>query len=284
MSVIGHRPLMSNAPCEPVVAATASDEYGHSRKLHVAQERPLTIYLNRQEVVTLMTLGTEPEFLVLGYLRNQGLLTVDSVVESVQVDWETEAAAVVTADGEVPELPDTHTVTTGCGQGTVYGDMREAIAGIKLQMTTPLPQSQIYDCLRSLGQMSKVYSEAGSVHGCALCYGTSVRYFVEDVGRHNAVDAIAGQMWLDGSSGQDCWFYTTGRLTSEIVMKVAMMGVPILLSRSGLTNMGLELALETGMTMVARAQGKHFLIYCGSENIELDVPLPRKNFVSHSSS
>ena len=264
-------PLLSNAACDTAVATVAVDEHGRQRRLHVVQERPLTLYLNRQEIVTLMTLGTSPERLALGYLLNQKLLPPDSVVKSVQVDWEAEAAAVVTADDAMPELPAARTITTGCGQGTMYGDLRQSIADIRLNAGTPLRQSQIYECLKTLGLMSKVYSKAGSVHGCALCHGTEVRYFVEDVGRHNAVDAIAGQMWLDNGSGEGCWFYTTGRLTSEMVIKVAMMQVPVLLSRSGITNMGLELAVATGMTLVARTKGRHFLVYCGRENIELDV-------------
>src|SRR5690606_16072922 len=166
-------------------------------------------------------------------------------------------------------------VTTGCGQGTVFGGIMEDLSRIRVRPMR-LRQSQIYALLGNLGACNEVYRSAGAVHGCALCRGEEVLVFIEDVGRHNAVDAIAGHMWLEGMDGADKIFYTTGRLTSEMVIKVGQMGIPVLVSRSGITQMGLALARQLGVTLLARAQGKHFLIYNGAENIELDVRLPPK--------
>jgi len=260
------------------------DEYGNVRELQVAGERPLTIYLDRHEVVTLMTLGTQPELLVLGYLKNQGLVDSIAQVRSVQVDWETEAAAVVTDAGATATPPELgrRTVTTGCGQGTIYGELREQLRGRQLAPQAPLRQSALYALLKNLNAYNQVYRAAGAVHGCALCQGEQVQFFVEDVGRHNAVDAIAGMMWLEGISGGDKLFYTTGRLTSEMVIKVVQMGIPVLLSRSGISRMGLEMAQQTGVVLIARAQRRHFLIYHGAEHLLGDVELPPKLEVAHT--
>lgn len=250
--------------------------------MHIADERPLTIYVDRQEIVTLMTLGTQPELLTLGYLKNQNLVTDLKTVKSIQVDWDVDAAVVTTVTGEL-KLGDklaNRTVTTGCGQGTIFGDIMEQLENIRLE-PLKLKQSGIYTLLKNLNAYNDVYKTAGAVHGCALCRGTEIITFMEDVGRHNAVDAIAGLMWLDGINGNDKLFYTTGRLTSEMVIKVAQMGIPALLSRSGITRMGLELAKDVGVTMFSRAKGKHFLLYNGAEHVEFDVKLPPKLSVAN---
>lgn len=272
-----YRPEMTQAGLQPTHPVTARDEYGHTRELHIADERPLTIYLDRYEVVTLMTLGTRPELLTLGYLRNQGLVSRLEDIVSIQVDWDVAAAAVTTRMDEEnwQSKLGKRTVTTGCGQGTIFGDIMEQLANIKLAPPL-LKQSVIYGLLKNLNEYNEVYRSAGAVHGCALCQGTGILTFVEDVGRHNAVDAIAGHMWLDDIPGDDKIFYTTGRLTSEMVIKVAQMGIPVLLSRSGITRMGLQLAQDVGVTMLSRAKGRHFLVYNGFEHIELDQkPRPK---------
>lgn len=273
-----YRPEMSAASLEPASAVTATDEYGNVRQLRIAGECALTLYLDRYELVTLMTLGQQPEWLALGYLKNQGLIEDYREIRSVQVDWETEAAAVSTSrDEDWRQRLQKRTVTTGCGQGTVYGDLRQRLARTRLRPARPLRQSEIYALLRQLASHNQVYRAAGAVHGCALCRGEEVLIFAEDVGRHNAVDIIAGKMWLEETDGADKVFYTTGRLTSEMVIKVAQMGIPALLSRSGITRMGLELARQTGIVMLARVQGRqHFLVYHGDEHVVRDLKLPRK--------
>ncbi|MCY4282808.1 MAG: formate dehydrogenase accessory sulfurtransferase FdhD [Gammaproteobacteria bacterium] len=275
-------PTLTDAGIDPTTAVEAVDEFRNVRKLHIADERPLTIYVDSYEIVTLMTLGKTPELLTLGYLKNQGIVTDINEIRAVQVDWEVNAAAVTTwserDDWKARLGP--RIVTTGCGQGTVYGDILEQINRIELPEMR-LRQSDIYALLKNLAHYNDVYKSAGAVHGCALCTGTDVSVFIEDVGRHNAVDAIAGQMWLEGTAGHDKLFYTTGRLTSEMVMKVAQMGIPALLSRSGITQMGLKLAKDFGVTLFSRAKGTHFLVYNGAEHIEFDVSLPPKRAVAN---
>mgnify|MGYP001026888272 CR=1 FL=1 len=273
-----HRPLMSDAGLDPTYAIQAVDEYGKTRDLEVAGERPLTLYLDRREIVTLMTLGGYPEALAMGYLRNQGLVGEIREIRAVQVDWDVAAVAVTTVSGTAGAAArlDKRTVTTGCGQGTVFGDLMESLEQITLPVVR-YRQSEIYELLRAIGDYNEVYKQAGAVHGCALCQDTRILQFVEDVGRHNAVDAIAGQMWLDDVDGADKIFYTTGRLTSEMVIKVAQIGVPWLLSRSGITRMGLEIAQRLGVTLIGRAKGKHFFVYHGGENMAFDaIPAPRR--------
>lgn len=272
-----HRPEMTHAGLDPTIAVIAVDEYRNRREMNIAEERPLTIYLDRHEIVTLMTLGTHPELLCLGYLRNQGIVRDLHDIRSIHVDWSVNAAAVATYSESVAwrEQLGSRIVTTGCGQGTVFSNIMERLSEIRLR-PYQLKQSVIYGLLRELGRRNDVYRNAGAVHGCALCQDEQVLCFIEDVGRHNAVDAIAGKMWLQGAAGADKIFYTTGRLTSEMIIKVAQMGIPILLSRSGITQMGLKLARDLGVTLLARANGKHFLIYNGEENIVFDVDLPPK--------
>jgi FdhD protein len=268
---------MTDAGLSAAVEAVAIDEYGEVREGHVAAERALTLYLDKKELVTLMTLGTRPEVLVLGWLRNQRLVADIGQIKAVQVDWETDSAVVTTYDGVegIEEKTARKTVTTGCGQGTVFGDLMDDLEKIRLPRRA-IRQSEIYALLQMLNEHNQVYQQAGAVHGCALCSETEIHLFVEDVGRHNAVDAIAGHMWIEGTDGADKIFYTTGRLTSEMVIKVAQMGIPILLSRSGITQMGLALAKQVGVTLIARAKGRHFLVYNGADSISFDeVPEPR---------
>lgn len=273
---------MTDAGLAATALTTAVDEYQNIREMHIANERPLTLYLDSYELVTLMTLGTHPELLTLGYLKNQGLISDLNEIKSIQVDWQVNAAAVTTFEDrdDWKEKLGPRIVTTGCGQGTVFGNIMEQLEAIEL--TPPkLKQSTIYALLKNLNDYNDVYKNAGAVHGCALCVGSEIFTFIEDVGRHNAVDAIAGKMLLDGVKGNDKLFYTTGRLTSEMIIKVAQMGIPALLSRSGITRMGLKLAQDLGVTMFSRARGKHFLIFNGAENIEFDVELPAKREVAN---
>jgi len=272
IKVVASRPLMSKAALEADCAVMPRDEFGQPRESRIAAERALTLYIDKREIVTLMTLGTRPELLVLGWLRNQRLLTSLQQIKAIQVDWETDSAVVTTCSGieGLDEKLGRKTVTTGCGQGTVFGNLMASLDEIRLPVVS-IKQSLIYDLLAALAEHNEVYRRAGAVHGCALCQNTRINLFVEDVGRHNAVDAIAGHMWLNDIRGDDRIFYTTGRLTSEMVIKVAQMGIPILLSRSGVTQMGLELAQQMGVTLIARAKGKHFLIYNGVENLDYDA-------------
>lgn len=245
------------------------DEHGEVREKAVTGERPLTIYLDTREIVTLMTLGCEPELLTIGYLRNQGLVDHIDDILAVQVDWDVEAVAVTTRRQKtnLDQLMSRRTVTSGCGQGTMFGHVLDDLNRLQLNCPDFTPQT-IYNVLNRLAAHNEIYKQAGAVHGCALCDENEINIFVEDVGRHNAVDAISGWMWLNDIEGQDKVFYTTGRLTSEMVIKVAQMQVPLLLSRSGVTEMGLRLAQQMGIGMVARAKGKHFLVYSGQEHFQ----------------
>ncbi|EKO3494093.1 formate dehydrogenase accessory sulfurtransferase FdhD [Vibrio fluvialis] len=248
------------------------DEYGEKLVKSIACERPLTVLLNWKEIVTLMTLGSRPEALVLGYLKNQSFISDPQLLDSVIIDWETNSAAVVTKeniDHLEPALKK-KTVTSGCGQGTMYGNVMKQLENYQVPQR-PIKQSQIYTALEALTHYNDTYKKAGAVHGCAVCQGDQVLSFVEDVGRHNAVDTLAGEMWLNGMSGEDKIFYTTGRLTSEMVIKVAQMGIPVLLSRSGVTQMGLELAHRFGIITIARAKGLRFQVYSGADKVEFDV-------------
>jgi FdhD protein len=270
-----YRPRMTRAGLAPTHAVTAVDEQGQPREVHVAGEQPLTLHVDGKEVVTLMTLGTHPEALTLGYLRNQRLVEDLREVVEVAVDWDQESVQVTTRNGIEgwDEKLKKRTVTTGCGQGTVFSCTLDRLYSTRLP-DVRVRQSALYDLLNALSAHNEIYRQAGAVHGCALCKDGQILQFVEDVGRHNAADAIAGQMWLDDDPGADKVFYTTGRLTSEIIMKVATMGIPLVVSRSGVTHMGLELAQQLGVTMVARAKGRHFLVYHGADNILFDAPPP----------
>ena len=266
------KPEMTDAGLSFSRAAVAIDEQGKTRNIELVGERALTLYVDKQEIVTLMTMGTHPEMLTLGYLKNQGFFEQLDDIKVVQVDWETEAVAVVTnrQDSDFTEQMANRTVTTGCGQGTVFGRLMEKLKKIRVPEIS-IKQTTLYGLLDSVRTHNEVYKKAGAVHGCALCTGSDIDFFIEDVGRHNAVDAIAGYMWLNDISGDNRIFYTTGRLTSEMVIKVSQMGIPVLLSRSGATQMGLEMAQQSGVTLISRAKGKHFLVLNGVENVEFDV-------------
>ncbi len=252
----------------------AIDELGNSRKIELVGERALTIYVDKQEIVTLMTMGTHPELLTLGYLKNQGFFEYINEIKIVQVDWETEAVAVATnhQTSDFSKQMQQRTVTTGCGQGTVFGRLMDKLKNIQVPPLS-ISQTTLYGLLDSLKHHNEVYKKAGAVHGCALCNGSQIDFFVEDVGRHNAVDSIAGYMWLNQITGKNKIFYTTGRLTSEMVIKVAQMGIPVLLSRSGATQMGLDMAKQSGVTLISRAKGKHFMVLNGAENFLFDSNL-----------
>lgn len=269
-----YRPQISHASRPLTFTVPAMNEHGETIETEIAGEGPLTLYLDKREIVTLMTLGAAPEALAIGYLRNQRLLTSIEQITAVQVDWETEAVAVTTRDGvaALDERLSKRTVTTGCGQGTVFGDLMEDIDNTHLPHDAVLDESILRVLLDNVRLYDSLYKKAGALHGCALAQGSEILYYVEDVGRHNAVDAIAGMMWLDGITGHDKIFYTTGRLTSEMVIKAAQMGVPFLVSRSGLTRMGWEIANRVGMTMIGRSQGKHFLIFTGAERFRYCTP------------
>ncbi|KXJ49614.1 MAG: formate dehydrogenase family accessory protein FdhD [Cycloclasticus sp. Phe_18] len=264
---------MTTSTIEGSSRVFAVDENGQSVEILLVEERALTIYIDNKEIVTLMTMGSYPELLVLGYLKNQTFFENIEDVKVVQVDWQTNAVAVVSnkKNVNIEKLKEHRTVTSGCGQGTMFGNVLESLKDQVLPQRS-IEQSILYYLLNYLGQHNQVYKNAGAVHGCALCKGKDVLFFVEDVGRHNAVDTIAGHMWLNNIKGDDCIFYTTGRLTSEMVIKIAQMGVPILLSRSGATKMGFELAQQFGVTLISRAKGRHFQVLNGVERIVFDVP------------
>lgn len=265
-----YRPAISQAARPLTFTVEARNERGETEATAIAGEHPLTLYVDKHEIVTLMTLGAAPEALAIGYLRNQRLLRQLEDIVSVQVDWETNAVAVVTRKGldDAERRMGKRTVTTGCGQGTVFGELMEAIDQVALPAAARLRETELYGLLDAVRRHETIYKQAGAVHGCALFRGCTLLGFVEDVGRHNAVDAIAGQMWLERIDGGDKVFYTTGRLTSEMVIKCAQMGIPILVSRSGLTQMGYEIARKVGLTMIGRATGKHYLLFTGESRFE----------------
>lgn len=275
-------PDMTDASLDPSHMVIAFDEYGSPRESYIATEKALTLFVDKQEIVTLMTLGANPELLVVGFLKNQRFITSVEEIAAVQVLWDVDAVAVTTRHGikALNKKLAKKTVTTGCGQGTVFGKIMDEIESIKIEPVA-LKQSQIYALLSNLGEHNAIYKRAGAVHGCALCIGKDIEFFTEDVGRHNAVDAISGHMLINDIPGTGRIFYTTGRLTSEMVIKVAQMGVAVLLSRSGVTKMGLELAQKLGITMIARAKGRHFMIYHGQDTIEMDAK-PQKKSISRS--
>ena len=259
------------------------DEYGATRRISIPAERALTVFVDKRELVTLMTLGAAPELLVLGYLRNQRLVSAAGDIESITVDWDVHAAAVKTRHGieRFDEKTAKRIVTTGCGQGTMFGNLMDELDAAKLPSAAVarIHQSTLHQLNDAMRKTDSVHRRAGSVHGCALFRGTEMLKFVEDVGRHNAIDTIAGWMWLQGDSslgqGADKVFYTTGRLTSEMVTKAAQLGVPIVISRNGVTQMGYELAGKLGMTLFGRASQRHFICYCGFERFDAE-PEPER--------
>jgi FdhD protein len=277
-----HAPIRLTAASAPLTKAIAvRDEFGATRQISIPAERSLTVFVDRRELVTLMTLGAAPELLVLGYLRNQRLVDAIADIDSITVDWDVAAAAVQTRAGieRFDEKTARRVVTTGCGQGTVFGDLMTDLASVRLpppdEPSARLSQGALYGLLDAIRRQESTYKSAGSVHGCALFRQSELLMFVEDVGRHNAIDTIAGWMWLHGIEGGDKVFYTTGRLTSEMVIKAAQMGIPIVVSRSGATAMGHELAGKLGLTLFGRATNRHFICYGGFERFDAEPEPPR---------
>ena len=270
------KPKLTNAAKPATFEVEAYNERGEMVSTAVAGEHPLTVYLDKREIVTLMTLGHAPEALAIGYLRNQRLTDSIDDIAAVQVDWETESVAVTTRKRkDLSSRLGKKTVTTGCGQGTVFGDLMEEIDSIKLRNDVTLADADLFVLLEKVRKHETIYKQAGAVHGCALATTAGeILMFVEDVGRHNAVDAIAGFMWLDDLDGSDKVFYTTGRLTSEMVIKCAQMRIPFLVSRSGLTQMGHAIAQKVGITMLGRASGRHYLAFTGKERLVRTTPQP----------
>ena len=266
-----YRPVLTDAARPSTFNVAAIDENGQTRDTPIAGEHPLTLYVDKREILTLMTLGAAPEALAIGYLRNQRLLDRLEDIVSVQVDWDVNSVVINTRSGlrDLDAKLGKRTKTSGCGQGTVFGDLMAEIDSVRLPADAQLTRATLYALLDRVRVHETIYKQAGAVHGCALATNgdgaSEILYFVEDVGRHNAVDAIAGKMWLDRVDGGDKIFYTTGRLTSEMVIKAAQMGIPFLVSRSGLTQMGFEIAQTVGITMIGRATGKHFLLFTGGE-------------------
>ena len=275
------RPELTRASRAPTFDIEAVNERGEMVPTAIAGEHPLTLYVDKREIVTLMTLGQAPEALAVGYLRNQRLVRSVEEIAAVQVDWETDSAAVTTrhaskgSDKNLRSRMKKRTVTSGCGQGTMFGGLMEEIDKVQLREDVALGEDTLYALLEQVRRHETIYKSAGAVHGCALATNEAgasrILTFVEDVGRHNAVDAIAGQMWLEDIDGSDKIFYTTGRLTSEMVIKAAQMRIPFLVSRSGLTQMGYEIAVKTGITMLGRATGKHYLLLTGKQRFRKQV-------------
>ncbi len=276
---VNPRIAMSNASVPLIHEVQIIDEAGRHKTVHVPGERSLTIYLDKRELVTLMTLGSAPEALVLGYLRNQRLVESPDDIESIQVDWETDSAAVKTRRStvDIDQMTSKRIVTTGCGQGTMFGGLIEEMEQIRLADGPTLNQTAIVDLIDQIRQHDTIYKKSGSVHACAVFERkgenqVELLHFIEDVGRHNAVDSISGLMWLADKAGRDLVFFTTGRLTSEMVIKGAQMGIPFLLTRSGVTQMGLELAQKTHLTLLSRCSGTHFEIYNAPERVVFSPP------------
>jgi FdhD protein len=268
-------PLIVPNPDDPRLTERVSgvDERGQPIETSVTVERPLTLYLNAQEIVTMMTIGDYPDYLAIGYLLNQNMLKATDRVTGVDYDEDLEVVVVRTdTDTNFEEKLRKKTQTSGCAQGTVFGDLMEALADVELPKA-PLRTSWLYRLTSQINTMPSLYLTAGAIHGCVLCREDQPLVYMEDVGRHNAVDKIAGWMYRHGESGADKLFYTTGRLTSEMVIKTVRMGIPILVSRSGFTAWGVQLARQCGLTLIGRARGKRFVALSGAERIVFDQDL-----------
>ncbi|MCA2006754.1 formate dehydrogenase accessory sulfurtransferase FdhD [Tritonibacter mobilis] len=250
---------------------TGVDHLGQETEISVVEERPLTIYLNRQEIVTAMTIGDYPEYLALGFLKNQGMLSADDVVTRVDYDEEVETVVVRTeVETSHEEKLQKKTRTSGCAVGTVFGDMMAGLEGVTLP-ATPVKTSWLYALAHEINRTPSLYLEAGAIHGTVLCHQDHPLVYMEDVGRHNAVDKIAGWMLSERAEASDKILYTTGRLTSEMVIKTAMMGIPVLASRSGFTAWGVEIARQMGLTLIGRMRGQRFVCLAGEERLVRDV-------------
>ncbi len=275
-------PYLSRAQAPLTCEIDAVNEFGERHKVSIPAERALTVYVDKRELVTLMTLGVHPELLVLGYLRNQRLVTSVQDIESITVDWDVGVAAVKTRHGieDIEEKTSRRIVTTGCGQGSVFGGLMDQVDQIKLPANACITQSGLYSLVNTIRLKETTYKSAGSVHACALFDTTAsepeMLLFVEDVGRHNAIDTIAGWMGMNHAmirNGENHVFYTTGRLTSEMVIKSAQMGVPIVVSRSGITQMGHQVAQALGLCAIGRATNKRFVCYASPQRLHLQPEL-----------
>lgn len=267
-------PLLPD-PLDPRLSRTVAgtDETGRDKSVSVIEERPLTIYLNSQEIVTAMTIGDHPQYLALGFLLNQGMLKATDQVTRIDVDEELEVAVVRTADStDVEAKLEKKTRTSGCAVGTVFGDMMAGLDDLVLADTL-VHTSSFYDLSYQINHTPSLYMETGAIHGTALCQGREILAYMEDVGRHNAVDKIAGWMHLNGIPATDKVLYTTGRLTSEMVIKTALMGVPTLISRSGFTAWGVDIARQVGLTLIGRMRGKKFTCLSGQHRLVFDQDL-----------
>lgn len=265
------RPDTADTRLSTIVSGT--DHTGQVVETRVIHEKPLTLYLNTQEIVTMMTIGDHPEELAIGYLLNQGMLKPDDAVTGVDLDDEL-GVVVVRTDSQTnfEHKLKKRTQTSGCAQGTAFGDLMEVIEGIKLPPAS-VRTSWLYALTRAINTTPSLYLEAGAIHGCVLCAADKPLIYMEDVGRHNAIDKIAGYMFRHGIGAADKIFYTTGRLTSEMVIKTVRMGIPVLVSRSGFTAWGVELARQAGLTLIGRARGKRFIALAGAERIVFDQDL-----------
>ena len=252
-------------------AVTGTDQNGDRAALQVVEERPLTIFLNSQEIVTAMTIGDYPEYLALGFLRNQGMLHTNDVITGVDYDDELDTVVVRTdTQTTYEEKLKKKTRTSGCAVGTVFGDMMEGLEGVTLP-AMPVKTSDLYALAARINRTPSLYLEAGAIHGTVLCQGARPLVYMEDVGRHNAVDKIAGWMLSEGVDAADKTLYTTGRLTSEMVIKTALMGIPVLASRSGFTAWGVEIANQVGLTLIGRMKGQRFVCLAGEKRLVRDV-------------
>lgn len=273
METTADAPSIVPDPADPRLTRRVAgiDHTGAVIETRVTVERPLTLYLNGQEIVTMMTIGDYPEYLALGYLLNQNMLRPDDEVTGVEYDDELEVVVVRTArTTDYQEKLKKKTLTSGCAQGTAFGDLMERFESVRLP-EAELRTSWLYRLTHAINTMPSLYLEAGAIHGCVLCREDRPLVYMEDVGRHNAVDKIAGYMFRHRIAAGDKIFYTTGRLTSEMVIKTVQMGVPILVSRSGFTAWGVELARQAGLTLVGRARGKRFLALAGEHRIVFDL-------------
>jgi len=282
-----HLPTLTRAKAPLTCEVEVLNEHGERLSMSIPAERPLTVYVDKRELVTLMTLGAHPELLVLGYLRNQRLISHASQVESITVDWDVGAAAVKTRDGinDLDEKTARRVVTTGCGQGSVFGGLMDEVDQLELPAEARITQRQLYSLINTIRLQESTYKSAGSVHACAMFSlrgeEPEMLLFVEDVGRHNAIDTIAGWLWMSfaaspatsGAAVPGLAFYTTGRLTSEMVIKSAQMGVPVVVSRSGITQMGHQIAQSVGVCAIGRATNKRFVCYAGAERLLLEPGL-----------
>ena len=252
-------------------AVTGWDHEGQVQEINVVEERPLTIYLNAQEIVTAMTIGDYPDYLALGFLRNQGMLNRDDEITGVDYDEDLEVVVVRTArQTDYEDKMRRKTRTSGCAVGTVFGDMMEGLEGVILPQAA-VRTSWLYALSAKINRTPSLYLQAGAIHGTVLCCGDRPLVYMEDVGRHNAVDKIAGWMLSEGVSADDKILYTTGRLTSEMVIKTAMMGIPVLASRSGFTAWGVEIAQQLGLTLIGRMKGRRFICLAGEERLLRDA-------------